>query len=103
MKKRITGTMYLIASTASWYCEAGENYGFYQASYEGSEGDVTVSEKDVTMTVPEDFDEAEINAKFIGALREEQNKIKADAQLKVNNIEERVQSLLALPAPKETT
>ena len=58
-------------------------------------GYILVSYKDVeiTMDIPEGYDK---NTAHIDSLKAEKQKIAGDAQLKMNNLEEQIQSLLAI-------
>jgi len=56
-------------------------------------GCALIGERTVEVDVPEEFDP---KPALINALREEQAEIRAEAQGKVNRIEERIQSLLCL-------
>ena len=61
------------------------------------EGNIEVSRESISMIVPEDFDP---NIGHIEVLKEEKQKIGAEAQIKMNNIEEQIQSLLAIECDK---
>ena len=60
-------------------------------------GDACVGERTVEVNVPDDFDPIK---PIIAALRKEQQDIRAELTGKVNKIEERIQSLLAIEGPK---
>lgn len=97
----VTGKIYLMASMDTWRCEHDEKVGFYISNHNMNydKTDVCIGEMDVSMDVPDDLDAFAINEKFIEGMRKQQETIKAEASLKVDNIEEQIQSLLALPAP----
>lgn len=101
MQKSATKSIKLVASLAYHRCEEGEKIGFYLCLYGALEGEIVVGQMDVTMDIPDDLDELTVNQKFIDAMREEQEKLKSETQIKVGNIEEKIQSLLALPAPNK--
>jgi len=87
--KTITESIYLIASPASW---EDSGYWYRIAAHECSSA-ITVNKMEVSMEVPEGFDP---NQPHIDMLKAEKNKIAGDAQIKMNNLEEQIQSLLAI-------
>jgi hypothetical protein len=54
---------------------------------------ITTKDIEVSIDIPEDFDP--VNG-HIDSLKAEKQKIAAEAQLKMNNLEEQIQSLLAI-------
>lgn len=97
--KSVTVSLKLVATLDHWRCKEGEKIGFYLCTYGASDGEIVVGEMNATMDIPDDLDELTVNSKFIDAMREEQEKIKSEAQIKVGNIEEQIQQMLSLPAP----
>ena len=91
--KTITETVYLIATPAS-YEESG--YWHRIAAYMPDDA-IVLRSMEVEMSIPEDFDY--VNPQ-IDILKKEKQRINVEAQLKVNNLEEQIQSLLAIEAPK---
>ena len=96
----VKGKIYLKATMTSYRHTGDEKIGFYISDCESyPEEDITISEMSVTMKMPDNLDMLDVNSKFVDALREQQDKLKAEAHIKCENIEETIQSLLALPAP----
>ena len=58
-------------------------------------GYALIGEREIEVEVPDDYDPRPIIA---NALRKEQTKIRAESERKINALEERIQSLLALPS-----
>lgn len=61
-------------------------------------GYVLINEQDITIEVPDDFNPVPA---AIAALRSKQQKIRAEAEQKSLLIDEQIQKLLAIEAPKE--
>ena len=57
-----------------------------------------VRQQDIEVEIPDDFDP---NPVMIKNLRAKQTEIRAEAEAKVTNIEEQIQRLLCIEAPKE--
>lgn len=96
-----TASIYLKASMTSYRVPDGEKVGFYISDCQSyPEEDIVISEISVTMEMPDNLDMLAVNGKFVDALREQQEKIKAEAHIKVENIEGTIQNLLALPVPE---
>ena len=70
-------------------------YRFYESDMSKSypEEYVRVCEHTLTAEVPDDFDP---KPQLVAGLRAQQVKVRADAQVEINRLEERVQSLLCL-------
>jgi len=87
--KKITTTVYLTASPVTW-----EDGGYHYAirSYE-NESDIVVSSQEIEMEVPEGFDPTQPH---IDLLKAEKQRLAAEAQIKMNNLDEQIQSLLAI-------
>lgn len=68
---------------AIWRCDMSDNGPEY----------VCIGEREFETEIPDDFDP---RPSQISALRKAKQEILADAQLKVNNIEEQIQSLLCI-------
>lgn len=97
--KEITKTLNLYGYINDWKLnDDDDNYNFTitVGEVDAGTGYIHLGTMDVTMTVPD----VDIDACAITSMREEQQRISAEAQLKVNNIEETIQSLLCLPQPK---
>ena len=96
---KVKATMYLHAEKNAWKCDDSEpDIEFSIKSYQSETCGFVISEFEVETEAPE-VSVNDLNEKSIERLREQQEKIKSDAHLKVENIEEQIQSLLALPAP----
>ena len=100
--KEVTKTIYLYAKQNEhpWDHEAHpDGYSFDTWSFKlaGSSagGSVLIAQQEITMQVPDDFDPVD---SFVGNMRDEQEKLKAECSLKVDNIEQQIQSMLALPS-----
>ncbi len=89
----ITKTIFLSASPATY---ADDGYAYYMSEYE-SDDRIMMGSIEVSIDIPEGFD---INSAHVEILKKEKNKIYAEAQLKCNNLEEQIQSLLAIEATK---
>ncbi len=87
--KTVTETAYLIASPASWD-ESGYSYSIYTFKPQDK---IIVSEMEISMDIPEGFDP---NQPHIDMLQKEKQRIAGEAQIKMNNLEEQIQSLLAI-------
>lgn len=96
MTKTVTDMLYLYARPSP-----GAKDGVYHDltlwKRPTNEGYVLRSQMEVSMEVPED----DITEKFVASLRKNQESNKVECHLKNQNIEEQIQSLLALPAPTE--
>ncbi len=84
---KITKTIYLSASPASW---EEDGYNFTIVDFE-REDCIAISSMEVTMEVPEGFD---LNTGQVDLLKTEKQKILAEAGLKAANIEDQIQRLL---------
>ncbi len=75
------------------------SYGFQTYTFDASNLEnnnyILVDTKEIEMTVPE-INEIDLDQKTIERMKEEQQKILADAQLKANNIEEQIQNMLCI-------
>lgn len=89
----ITKTIYLNAVPSDF--EDG-GYRYSMLDFDRDDG-INVGSIEVSIDIPEDFD---LNSAHVEILKTEKNKIYAEAQLKCNNLEEQIQSLLAIEAPK---
>jgi len=87
--KTITKTIYLQAAPASWEPD-GYSYDMY--TFE-SERCIQIMSMEVSMDIPDNFD---LTNSHIDILKAEKQKIYAEAQIKTNNLEEQIQSLLAI-------
>jgi len=99
-QKKITRTMHLVASRNEFRFDDEDDYIFKISSYGphcASDGDIYLAEAKFTMVVP-DLD-ISLDQITIDMMREEQQTIRANAELAVNNIEETIQSMLCLPQP----
>lgn len=95
--KEVTRTMYLTAKRCRWAEEGDYSLAITVYGPEIHDDDtIFLAESEFTMTVP---DHADLDSLTVEAMRKEQDKISAEAHLKVQNIEETIQSMLALPAP----
>lgn len=95
MTKTVTDTIYLYGRphTSS---EDGVYHDISMWKRPKGDGYVLLSEMEVSMEVPE----GDLTERFVDSLREVQEANKAECHLKNQNIEEQIQSLRALPAPK---
>ncbi len=89
--KTITETVALYLHLSKYKEDGYDIYMTNMAEY----GDVLVTTKEfeVSFDVPEDFN---ANTAKVESLEEKKRKIGAEAQLQINNIEEQIQSLLAI-------
>lgn len=92
--KTITKTVYLSAEPATW---EDDGYHYTMLDFETAHR-ITVGSMEVSIDIPDDFD---ITNAHIEILRAEKQKIHAEAQVKTNNLEEQIQSLLAIEDQRE--
>ena len=104
MQKTVTRTLHLMATMEPWRCKDGEKVAFYICSIgpiADQNNEFSIGTMEVSMYIPKYLSEHDLTDKFIEVMRAKQQDINAEAHLKVANIEEQIQSMLALPAPKE--
>jgi len=65
-----------------------------------ADGYVKLGTAQITVTFDDDD---KIVDNMVVALKAQKQKVQADAQVEINRLDERIQSLLALPAPSEAT
>ena len=82
---------------SQWDDEA--KYTLYPCDMSGTSPDyVLIRKQTFEVEIPDDFDPRPLQ---VEALRKEKEKVMAEAQAKATNIEEQIQRLLCLEAPKE--
>ena len=86
MSKTITGKVFLRYSPKN-------SYQPYTLSTYVMADDIELASIEVSLDIPEDFDETNTH---IDALKAEKTRLYAEAQIKCNNIEEQIQSLLSI-------
>ena len=91
--KKITKTVYLTAMPVAWE-ECGYHYSI--KSYE-NDSDITILSQEIEMEVPEGFDPTQPH---IDMLKAEKQRLAGEAQIKMNNLDEQIQSLLAIECDK---
>lgn len=69
------------------------SYTFFSCNMDGENGYIPIMEHEITFTLPANF---KPTVAEIAALKKEQERIRAEAQSKVNLIQERISKLLAI-------
>jgi len=98
--KKITTEVYLSAMLRKFKVDdEDDDYMFIITPDDAGkiDGFISLGSKTISMTVPD----VDLDTRMIDSMKEEQQKISAEAHLKVQNIEETIQKMLALPAPEE--
>ncbi|MEE9315999.1 MAG: hypothetical protein V3U97_02710 [bacterium] len=91
---KITETVYLLASPASWE-ESGYSYSIASCEIDSY---ITLDSMEVAMDVPDHLD---LTGVHIDLLKTEKQKILAEAGLKAANIEDQIQRLLFIEHKEE--
>lgn len=89
MKKKFN--IYITAQV-SQHTEGGIRYEAWDMDMSGESGRILITKTELEVEISTD----DMRPQFVGALREEQQKIRAESERQVTRIEERIQSLLCI-------
>ena len=85
-----------ITAQMSECSKGGIRYEAWDMDMSNHSGRALVTSVPLEVEIPDD----DLRPKFVDAMRKEQNDIRAELTAKVNMLEERIQSLLAIEGPK---
>lgn len=83
-------------------CQVGDAEGFYVQTYKATDPDWGMLTGSCTVSVDRpDMSRAEITAGLVDGLNSKKQLIRAETQVKLDAIDEKINNMLALEAPKE--